>query len=122
MSKVFEEYIKKRRFDVTPEPVPKSEDTILLSYAIPKAVIPQVGEKVLMVQTEHHPPEYMHFEGEIPREEYGGGIVKIYDKGTFRVVDVNEKRMIVEMKGKKVKGKFAIIFLHDDQYLLVRIE
>jgi len=119
---VLKEYIKKRRFDKTLEPLPKSEDTVLLSYTIPKARLPEEGEKILMVQVEEHPIEYIHFEGEIPREEYGGGKVKIYDKGRYKVVDADPKRMVVELKGEKVKGKYAIVYLKDDQYLLTKVK
>jgi bifunctional non-homologous end joining protein LigD len=119
---VLKEYIEKRKFDRTSEPFPKSEDTVLLSYAIPKAKLPEENEKVLIVQTEEHPIEYIHFEGEIPREEYGGGKVKIYDKGRYKVVDVNPKRMVIELKGEKVKGKYAIVYLKDDQYLLTKVK
>jgi bifunctional non-homologous end joining protein LigD len=116
-----ERYIKKRRFDRTSEPVPKSEDTVLVSYAIPKARLPEDDEKVLMVQVEEHPVEYMHFEGEIPRDEYGGGTVKVYDKGFYKVVDADPKRMVIEFEGEKVKGKYAIVYLKDDQYLLTKV-
>jgi bifunctional non-homologous end joining protein LigD len=118
---LFERYIKRRRFDRTLEPVPESEDTVLVSYAIPKAKLPEEGEKVLMVQVEEHPSEYIHFEGEIPRGEYGGGSVKIYDKGFYKVVDADPKRMVIEFEGEKVKGKYAIVYLRDDQYLLTKV-
>jgi bifunctional non-homologous end joining protein LigD len=118
---VLERYVKKRRFDRTSEPVPKSEDTVLVSYAIPKARLPEDDEKVLMVQVEEHPVEYMHFEGEIPRDEYGGGTVKVYDKGFYKVVDADPKRMVIEFEGEKVKGKYTIVYLKDDQYLLTKV-
>jgi bifunctional non-homologous end joining protein LigD len=119
---VLKEYIKKRRFNETPEPFPKSEDTVLLSYAIPKAKLPEESEKVLIVQTEDHPIEYIHFEGEIPKEEYGGGKVKIYDKGKYKIVDADPRRMVIELRGEKVKGKYAIVHLKDDQYLLTKVK
>jgi bifunctional non-homologous end joining protein LigD len=119
---VLKEYTEKRRFDETPEPLPKSEDTVLLSYAIPKAKLPEEGEKILMVQVEEHPIEYIHFEGEIPREEYGGGKVKIYDEGKYKVISADPKRMVIELKGEKVKGRYAIVHLKDDQYLLTKVK
>jgi len=122
VQEVLKEYVRKRRFDRTPEPLPQTEDTVLLSYAIPKAKLPEKGEKVLMVSTEPHETEYIHFEGEIPFEEYGGGIVKIYDKGKYKVVDADPKRVVIEFNGEKVKGKYVIVYLKDNQYLLTKVE
>ena len=119
---ILEEYTRKRRFDRTPEPPPKSEDTVLLSYAIPRAKLPEEGEKVLMVEVEPHETEYIHFEGEIPRGEYGGGKVKIYDKGFYKIIDADPKRIVVEFEGEKVKGKYVIIYLKNDQYLLTKVK
>jgi len=118
---VLEKYIEKRKFDRTPEPLSKFEDTVLLSYAIPKAKLPEEGEKILIVQTEEHPIEYMHFEGEIPKNEYGGGKVKIYDKGFYKVISADPERLIIEFEGEKVKGKYAIIYLKENQYLLTKV-
>jgi bifunctional non-homologous end joining protein LigD len=116
-------YEEKRHFDRTPEPTFGAEDeTALLSYALPKAALPEEGEQFLLIETELHPLKYLHFVGEIMHGEYGAGKMKIFDQGTYTVVDANEKRMIIELRGKDVQGRYAIIHQHGDQYLITKVK
>lgn len=58
-------------------------DGVLVSWALPKGVPTTSTENHLAVQTEDHPLEYGTFESRIPKGEYGGGDVTIWDHGTF---------------------------------------
>ena len=90
-------------------------DGVLVSWAVPKA--PPTDPKVnhLAVQTEDHPLEYGTFEGTIPKGEYGGGKVTIWDSGTYELHKWREgKEVIVTLFGRPDGGlggvrKFALI-------------
>lgn len=86
----------------------------LLSWAVPKGPSYNPRDKRLAAQVEDHPLEYRNFEGTIPKGEYGGGIVMLWDEGTWEpAVDVGEGLRIGSLKftllGKRLKGKWALI-------------
>jgi len=81
---------------------------VLKSWAVPKGV-PFSGEKRLAIRTEDHPLEYANFSGIIPEGLYGAGVVKIWDRGKFVPEKISEKEIIIELRGRKLKGKYVLI-------------
>ena len=84
-------------------------DGVLRSWAVPKEPPEKTGIKRLAVQVEDHPLSYAKFHGTIPEGNYGAGGVKIWDKGTYKLIEKNSKKIIIEIKGKKLKGKYCLI-------------
>jgi bifunctional non-homologous end joining protein LigD len=105
---------------------------VMASWAIPKGPTLDPAVRRLAMQTEDHPLDYRHFEGEIPQGEYGGGEVIIWDEGTYipekevskgeriQIKDKKEGEKVMleglekgEMKffldGKRLRGSFALV-------------
>ena len=90
-------------------------DGVLVSWALPKGVPTDPRKNRLAVQTEDHPLEYGTFEGEIPRGEYGGGSVTIWDSGEYELEKWrNGEEVIATLHGRRDGGlggsaRFALI-------------
>jgi DNA ligase D-like protein (predicted 3'-phosphoesterase) len=81
---------------------------VLKSWAIPKQP-PRTKEfKRLAIQVEDHLLSYANFEGEI-KEGYGKGKVKIWDNGTYKLIEKTPSKIIFELQGKKLRGKYCLI-------------
>lgn len=96
-------------------------DGVLKSWAIPKGPSMNPSEKRLAVHVEDHPFEYKDFEGVIP-EGYGAGPVIIWDKGTYTIDEKKKKSFHITLKGKKLKGEFALVNFRGNQWLLIKIK
>jgi len=140
-----EGYRKKRRLSQTPEPeaeIRKTDrqrfvvqehratrlhwdfrlelDGVLKSWAVPKGPPTDPGLRRLAVQVEDHPVDYITFEGTIPKGEYGAGTVKIWDKGTFKLKTRTENMYEFWLKGKRLKGKYALVRFKDKNWLIFK--
>lgn len=82
---------------------------VLKSWALPKIPSTKENEKRLAIQVEDHPIEYAKFHGIIPEGNYGAGEVKIWDNGNYRLIEKDSKKIIFEIHGKKLKGKYCLI-------------
>jgi len=132
------EYKEKRNFRKTPEPraeaAPKKreglvyviqkhqashlhydlrleEKGVLKSWAIPKIPPQEEGVRRLAVETEDHPLGYEDFEGVIPEGEYGAGRVENWDRGTYRIEETSPGKRVLEISGRKLKGRYCLIKL-----------
>jgi DNA ligase D-like protein (predicted 3'-phosphoesterase) len=95
-------------------------DGVLVSWVIPEGVPHEGGRERLALRMENYPLEYLAFEGEIPGDQYGGGNIEIWDRGTFlnRTTDHGEDLSVVEgleqgfvefeLRGEKLKGRYRL--------------
>ncbi len=88
---------------------------VLKSWAVPKGPSLNPADKRLAVMVPDHALEYYDYEGIIPEGSYGAGPVVVWDAGTFAPVDTEDPaaalaagRLSFELKGKKLKGMFAL--------------
>lgn len=86
-----------------------SDVIVLKSWAVPKGIPEEVGEKRLAVEVEDHPVDYIDFEGEIPEGSYGAGTVKIWDSGKYEIIKRDEKVIEFTLDGKKAKGRYTLV-------------
>ena len=116
-------------------------DGVLVSWAVPKGPALDPKEKRLAVQTEDHPMDYGDFEGVIPRGEYGGGEVIVWDSGTYTPDeegklswhdrDEGQERMreglkkgkiSIFLEGAKLRGSWTLVKLKktEKEWLLIK--
>lgn len=95
-------------------------DNVLKSWAIPKPIPLRKGIRRLAIMVDNHEKNYANFEGVIP-EGYGAGIVKIWDKGTYKMIKHEDNKIIIEFYGKKLNGKYTLIRFKDNKWLMMKI-
>jgi bifunctional non-homologous end joining protein LigD len=83
-------------------------DGVAVSFAVPNGIPTHTTENRKAVHTEDHPLEYLEWEGEIPKGEYGGGTMRIWDRGTYEVEKWEPKKIIVALHGEMVQGRYAL--------------
>jgi bifunctional non-homologous end joining protein LigD len=83
-------------------------DGVLASWAIPNGIPPDPHENRLAVHTEDHPLEYLDFEGDIPRGEYGAGSMEIWDRGTYELHKWEPKKVEVTFHGERLDGRYGL--------------
>jgi len=93
-------------------------DGVLKSWAVPKGPSIDPDDKRLAVRTEDHPLEYGKFEGVIPKDEYGGGTVMLWDKGHWKPEPgkdpsktIEEGHLHFELEGERMKGEWVMFRL-----------
>ena len=134
-------YRRKRKFGVTPEPRGRKArgkgdrfviqkhaatrlhydlrlelDGVMKSWAVTRGPSLVPGEKRLAVETEDHPIEYNSFEGTIPKGEYGGGTVLIWDRGRWQPEQdphdgLKKGHLDFSLDGEKLHGRWHLVRL-----------
>ena len=150
------EYSRKRSFDKTPEPKPVQAtsagnyfcvqrhdatrlhydfrlevDGVLKSWAVPKGPSLEPLAKHLAMHVEDHPLDYGGFEGNIPKGEYGGGSVMLWDRGSYELLgdapalaQIERGDFKFRLQGEKLRGEFALVLMRGrgkgNEWLLIK--
>ena len=101
-------------------------DGVLVSWAVPRGLSTDPGDKRLAIRTEDHPLDYAGFEGVIPAGEYGAGTVLVWDSGRYRNLRARKGRnsrsmehamddglVEVWLEGEKLAGGYALKRIKD---------
>lgn len=144
-----QEYKRKRDFKKTPEPAGKVKEKagssfviqkhaatrlhydfrlemegVLRSWAVPKGPSLDPAEKRLAVHVEDHPLDYGDFEGIIPKGQYGGGTVLVWDRGIWHLEEDSEKdpvkayrkgKLKFRLEGEKLHGRWNLVRMHGEK-------
>lgn len=84
-------------------------DGVLKSWALPKQPPEKPGIKRLALQVEDHELDYAEFEGEISESEYGAGVVTLWDKGEYVLLEKKNKSMKFRLFGKVLQGDYVLV-------------
>ncbi len=148
MSERLGRYRAKRDFEATPEPAGGPEDVepggrfviqehharrlhwdlrlehdgVLRSWAVPRGIPPDPKRNHLAVHTEDHPLEYLDFEGDIPKGEYGGGQMRIWDRGRYEAEKMRDDELIVTLHGDRARGRYALFQTDGDNWMIHRMD
>jgi bifunctional non-homologous end joining protein LigD len=97
-------------------------DGVLVSWALPKGIPEDPASNHLAVHTEDHPLDYGSFEGEIPAGEYGGGKVRLWDRGHFDLEKWTPKEVMVVLHGSRVSGRYVLFPTKDKNWMIHRMD
>jgi bifunctional non-homologous end joining protein LigD len=95
-------------------------DGVLLSWAVTKGPSVDPADKRLAVRTEDHPLAYGSFEGTIPKGEYGGGTVMLWDRGSWTPkgdphAGLKKGHLAFELQGERLKGRWNLVRMRGDE-------
>jgi bifunctional non-homologous end joining protein LigD len=97
-------------------------DGVLVSWAIPKGLPEDPAKNHLAVHTEDHPLDYAAFEGEIPKGEYGGGQVTIWDRGTYECEKWTDREVKVVLHGARASGRYVLFHTDGKNWMIHRMD
>jgi bifunctional non-homologous end joining protein LigD len=149
MTDRLDDYRRKRDARRTPEPVPPASpaptgqcrfviqqhharslhwdvrlerDGVLVSFAVPRGLPRDRARNNLAKHTEDHPLEYLDFAGEIPAGEYGGGRMKIHDRGTYEADKWRDDEIGVTFHGERTNGRYVFFQTGGRDWMVRRMD
>jgi bifunctional non-homologous end joining protein LigD len=105
---IHQHYARRLHFDLRLEMM-NGDVPVLVSWAVPKNLPVKKGVRTLAIHVEDHPFEYGSFSGAIPKGEYGAGEVRIFDAGTYEMLDQKQGKLTFRLDGKRLNAEFHLI-------------
>lgn len=97
-------------------------DGVLVSWALPRGVPVDPEGNRLAVRTEDHPLDYIDFAGVIPKGQYGGGQVTIWDAGVYEAEKWEQRKVVVRLDGERVRGRYALFATRGKDWIIHRMD
>src|SRR5579863_7713165 len=96
-------------------------DGVFKSWAVTRGPSLDPAEKRLAVEVEDHPLDYGDFEGTIPKGEYGGGTVQLWDRGYWEPIGDPRRALAAgdfkfELAGERLHGSWVLVRMRGDKY------
>jgi bifunctional non-homologous end joining protein LigD len=105
---IHQHHARRLHFDLRLEMF-NGEVPVLVSWAVPRNLPTKKGEPRLAVHVEDHPIEYGSFTGTIPEGNYGAGEVRIFDSGTYEMLEQAPDKLTVHLRGNRINGVYHLI-------------
>ena len=104
---IHQHHARRLHFDLRLEMM-NGDVPVLVSWAVPKNLPLTPGKAHLAVHVEDHPFEYGKFSGTIPAGNYGAGEVRIFDSGTYEVLEQEPSKLSFRLNGHRLQGVWHI--------------
>jgi bifunctional non-homologous end joining protein LigD len=104
---IHQHHARRLHFDLRLE-MYNGDTPVLVSWAVPRNLPSKTGAPHLAVHTEDHPFEYVSFSGTIPSGQYGAGEMRIFDSGTYEVLEQEKDKLSFRLKGSRLQGVWHI--------------
>lgn len=98
------------------------QDGVLKSWAVPRGLPPHPGVKRLAVETEDHPLEYLSFEAEIPKGQYGGGMMWIYAAGRYEITRKKKNGFYFRVSSPLINAEYRMHLMKGKEWLFERVD
>jgi len=98
------------------------QNGVLKSWAVPKGLPPRPGIMRLAVNVEDHPLEYIHFEGAIPKGEYGGGMMWKFAQGRYEITKEKKGGFYFRLQSRELNAEYRAHHTKENQWLLERVD
>ena len=105
---VHQHHATRLHFDLRLEML-KGDTPVLASWAVPKNLPRKKGKPHLAIHVEDHPFDYGSFSGTIPAGNYGAGEVRIFDSGTYEVLEQEAAKLTIRLQGDRLRGVYHLI-------------